>query len=61
MTLSLPISLFYAQTETNLQLHLKHTLPDYLHALALLIAVKGVLLILFEFLLVKWTQHLPAR
>ncbi|MBU8715564.1 MFS transporter [Brevibacillus parabrevis] len=61
MTLSLPISLFYAQTETNLQLHMKNTLPDYLQALALLIAVKGILLILFEFLLVKWTQHMPAR
>lgn len=61
MTLSLPISLFYAQTETNLQLHMKNTLPDYLQALALLIAVKGILLIMFEFLLVKWTQHMPAR
>ncbi|WP_429844063.1 MDR family MFS transporter [Brevibacillus sp. FIR094] len=61
MMLSLPISLFYAQTETNLQLHLKYTLPDYLQTLALLIAVKGGLLLLFEYLLVKWTQHLPAR
>ncbi|MFF2529198.1 MDR family MFS transporter [Brevibacillus sp. NPDC058079] len=61
MMLSLPISLFYAQTETNLQLHLKYTLPDYLQTLALLIAVKGVLLLLFEYLLVKWTQHLSAR
>ncbi|RAT95778.1 MFS transporter [Brevibacillus sp. Leaf182] len=61
MMLSLPISLFYAQTETNLQLHLKYTLPDYLQTLALLIAVKGVMLLLFEYLLVKWTQHLSAR
>ncbi|AWX57326.1 MFS transporter [Brevibacillus brevis] len=61
MMLSLPISLFYAQTETNLQLHLKYTLPDYLQTLALLIAVKGGMLLLFEYLLVKWTQHLPAR
>lgn len=61
MLLALPISLFYAQTETNLQLHLKYTLPNYLQTLALLIAVKGVLLLLFEYILVKWTQHLPAR
>lgn len=61
MMLSLPISLFYAQTETNLQLHLKYTLPDYLQTLALLIAVKGGMLLLFEYLLVKWTQHLSAR
>ncbi|MFP3391836.1 MDR family MFS transporter [Brevibacillus sp. SIMBA_040] len=61
MMLSLPISLFYAQTETNLQLHLKNTLPNYLQTLALLISVKGILLLCFEFLLVKWTQHLNPR
>lgn len=61
MVLSLPISLFYAQTETNLQLHLKNTLPNYLQTLALLISVKGILLLLFEYLLVKWTQHLNTR
>ncbi|MFE1628687.1 MDR family MFS transporter [Brevibacillus reuszeri] len=61
MMLSLPISLFYAQTETNLQLHLKNTLPNYLQTLALLISVKGLLLLCFEFLLVKWTQHLNPR
>lgn len=61
MVLSLPISLFYAQTETNLQLHLKNTLPNYLQTLALLISVKGILLLLFEYLLVCWTQHLNPR
>jgi len=61
MLLSLPISLFYAQTETNLQLHLKETLPNYLQTLALLATVKGVLLLLFEFLLIRWTRHLPPR
>ncbi|WP_312116634.1 MDR family MFS transporter [Brevibacillus reuszeri] len=61
MMLSLPVSLFYAQTETNLQLHLKNTLPNYLQTLALLISVKGILLLCFEFLLVKWTQHLNPR
>ncbi|MFD2369263.1 MDR family MFS transporter [Brevibacillus sp. GCM10020057] len=61
MLLSLPISLFYAQTETNLQLHLKHIFPDYLQTLATLASVKGVLLIVLEYWLVKRTQHLPAR
>ncbi|MGG1659392.1 MDR family MFS transporter [Brevibacillus sp. NRS-1366] len=61
MMLSLPISLFYAQTETNLQLHLKNTLPNYLQTLALLISVKGIMLLLFEYMLVKWTQHLNTR
>jgi MFS family permease len=61
MFLCMPISLFYAQTETNLQLHLKNTLPEYLQTLALLAAVKGSFLLLFEFWLVKWTQHLPER
>lgn len=61
MVLCLPISLFYAQTETNLQLHFKNTLPNYVETLALLMSVKGGLLIALEFLLVKWTQHLSAR
>lgn len=61
MLLCLPVSLFYAQTETNLQLHLKDTLPQYLQTLAMLAAVKGTLLLLFEFLLIRWTQHLPPR
>ncbi|MED4586770.1 MFS transporter [Brevibacillus choshinensis] len=61
MFLSLPISLFYAQTETNLQLHFKQTMPDYLQTLATLVSVKGIMLILLEFWLVKWTQKLPTR
>lgn len=61
MLLALPISLFYAQTETNLQLHFKETLPNYLQTLALLATVKGVLLLLFEFLLIRWTRNLPPR
>lgn len=61
MLLSLPVSLFYAQTETNLQLHFKETMADYLQTLATLASVKGILLIALEFWLVKWTQHLPTR
>ncbi len=61
MFLSLPISLFYAQTETNLQLHFKQQIPDYLQALATLVSIKGIMLIILEFWLVKWTQKLPAR
>ncbi|MGG3882606.1 MDR family MFS transporter, partial [Brevibacillus panacihumi] len=61
MLLALPISLFYAQTETNLQLHFKEMLPNYLQTLALLATVKGVLLLLFEFLLIRWTRNLPPR
>ncbi|QRG66037.1 MDR family MFS transporter [Brevibacillus choshinensis] len=61
MLLSLPISLFYAQTETNLQLHFKQQIPDYLQALATLVSIKGIMLIILEFWLVKWTQKLPAR
>lgn len=61
MLLSVPISLFYAQMETNLQLHFKKSIPNFLQTLATLVSIKGVLLICLEFWLVKITQHLPTR
>ena len=61
MLLSLPISLFYAQSETNLQLHFRDRIPQYLETLAFLAAAKGILLLCLEFLLVKWTQNLPLK
>jgi MFS family permease len=60
MVLALPISLFYSQTESNLQLHLKSSFSDYVPLLAWIAATKGVLAILLEFWLVRRTQHLPA-
>jgi MFS family permease len=61
MLLAMPISLFYAQTETNLQLHLKNTFADHVKLLAMLAATKAAASILFEFWLVKRTQHLSSR
>lgn len=61
MLLAMPISLFYAQTETNLQLHLKNTFADYVELLAMLAATKAAASILLEFWLVKWTQHVSPR
>lgn len=61
MLLALPISLFYSQTETNLQLHLKNSFTDYVSVIAWMAAAKGVLAISLQFWLVKRTQHLPAN
>lgn len=61
MLLSLPISLFYAQAETNFQLHVKSSFPDYVSTLALLSTVKGVLVVALELWLVKRTEQLPPR
>jgi MFS family permease len=61
MLLAMPISFFYAQTETNLQLHLKSSFPDYLSILAWIAATKGGLAILLQFWLVRRTQHLAIN
>ncbi|REK61687.1 MAG: MFS transporter [Brevibacillus sp.] len=61
MLLAMPISLFYAQTETNLQLHLKNTFTDYLELLAMLASTKAAASIFLEFWLVKWTQRVSPR
>ncbi|USG67302.1 MFS transporter [Brevibacillus ruminantium] len=61
LVLALPISLFYAQSETNLQLHLKEGFANYLEVLAWLALVKSIAAILFEYGLVRITSHLNPR
>lgn len=61
MVLALPISFFYAQTETNLQLHLKSGFANYLDVLAWLALTKSISAIVLEFWLVKATQRFSPR
>ncbi|MBO8162810.1 MAG: MFS transporter [Brevibacillus sp.] len=61
MLLALPVSLFYAQTETNLQLHFQDRFADPVSVLAWLTATKGILAIMLEYWLVRRTRQLPPE
>lgn len=60
MIFSLPISFFYAQTETTLPMYLRNLFPDYLTIVASLTTIKSILAIALGILLVKWTESLST-
>ncbi|WP_456272177.1 MDR family MFS transporter [Bacillus sp. AK031] len=57
MAFSLPISFFYAQTETNYRIYLEDIFPDFLAVLTILASVKAVMSILLEIPLVRWSNR----
>lgn len=61
MASSLPISFFYAQTETNFRLYLQQNFADYVSVIAGLATAKAVMAISLELWLVKKTERLPLR
>ncbi|MGF2614948.1 MFS transporter [Rossellomorea vietnamensis] len=56
MAFSLPISFFYAQTETNYRIYLEDLFPDFLVVLTTLASIKAVMCIFLEIPLVKWSN-----
>ncbi|MGD8191351.1 MDR family MFS transporter [Brevibacillus ginsengisoli] len=60
MIFSLPISFFYAQSETTLSLYLKNSFSNYLTIVASLTTIKAILAIVLGIFLVKVTQHLST-
>ncbi|WP_167568584.1 MDR family MFS transporter [Brevibacillus migulae] len=61
MVSTLPISFFYAQTETNLRIHLQRTFPDYLTIIASLATAHAIMIILLQIWLVKRTESFPIK
>nr|WP_240628556.1 MFS transporter [Bacillus salacetis] len=57
MVFSLPISFFYAQTETNYRIYLEDLFPDFLAVLTTLASIKAVMCILLEIPLVRWSRR----
>ncbi|WP_409253056.1 MDR family MFS transporter [Bacillus sp. SCS-153A] len=61
MVFSLPISFFYAQTETNYRIYLEDLFPDFLAVLTTLASIKAVMCILLEIPLVKWSNRFSFK
>ncbi|EDL64400.1 peptide permease, major facilitator family transporter [Bacillus sp. SG-1] len=57
MAFSLPVSFFYAQTETNYRIYLEDLFPDFLAVLTTLASIKAVMCILLEIPLVRWSNR----
>ncbi|MGD6965984.1 MDR family MFS transporter [Rossellomorea vietnamensis] len=61
MAFSLPISFFYAQSETNYRLYLEDLFPDFLVVLTTLASIKAVMCLVLEIPLVKWSNKYSFR
>lgn len=57
MITTLPISFFYAQTETNYLIFVKHTLPDFDRILVFITTCKALMEITLQVFLVKWSER----
>lgn len=57
MITTLPISFFYAQTETNYLIFVKHTLPDFERILVFITTCKAIMEITLQVFLVKWSER----
>jgi len=59
MLLTIPISFFHAQAETNYRLYAEHIFTHYLSVLAILSTCQSIMMLAFEIVFVKWTEKLP--
>ncbi|PFR12559.1 MFS transporter [Bacillus anthracis] len=57
MITTLPISFFYAQTETNYLIFVKHTHLDFERILVLITTCKAIMEITLQVFLVKWSER----
>lgn len=57
MVSTLPISFFYAQTETNYRIFAEHVFPNFVFILAFISTCKAVLEIILQIFLVKWSER----
>jgi MFS family permease len=61
MVLTLPISFFHAQTETNFRLYIEDIFQHYLSVLAILSTVQAVMMMVLEIGLVKWSEKFTMQ
>ncbi|MEI5907702.1 MFS transporter [Bacillus spongiae] len=61
MIFSLPISFFYAQTESSYRIYIEDMFSEYLMVLTILASVKAVMSILCEIPLVRWSNRYSFR
>ncbi|WEG11846.1 MFS transporter [Pullulanibacillus sp. KACC 23026] len=61
MALTLPISFFHAQSETNYRIYLSHLFTHYLSVLALLSTANSLMMLCLEIILVKWSERYSMR
>ncbi|PEB50302.1 MFS transporter [Bacillus pseudomycoides] len=59
MLTTLPISFFYAQTETNYRVFAESIFPNFLFVLAFISTCKAVMEIILQVGLVKWSEQFP--
>ncbi|AZJ20979.1 MULTISPECIES: MDR family MFS transporter [Bacillus] len=57
MITTLPISFFYAQTETNYRIFAKDIFPDFVFMLAFISTCKATMEIFLQVFLVKWSER----
>ncbi|MCC2374423.1 MFS transporter [Bacillus cereus] len=57
MITTIPISFFYAQTETNYLIFVKHTIPDFDRILVFITTCKALMEITLQVFLVKWSEQ----
>jgi MFS family permease len=61
MVFTLPISFFYAQTETNYRIYIEELFPDFLLMLTIMTTANATFSISLEVLLVKWTERFTMK
>ena len=61
IVLTLPISFFHAQTETNYRIYVKQIFSDYLSVLAILSTCEAVMMLILEIGLVKWSERFSMQ
>ncbi|WP_342714707.1 MFS transporter [Bacillus paramycoides] len=57
MISTIPISFFYAQTETNYHIFAKDIFPDFVFMLAFISTCKAIMEIILQIFLVKWSER----
>ncbi len=57
MISTIPISFFYAQTETNYRIFAKDIFPDFVFILAFISTCKAIMEIILQIFLVKWSEQ----
>ncbi|TXR60947.1 MFS transporter [Bacillus sp. AY18-3] len=57
MISTIPISFFYAQTETNYRIFAKDIFPDFVFILAFISTCKAIMEIILQIFLVKWSER----
>ncbi|MGM2836888.1 MDR family MFS transporter, partial [Bacillus cereus group sp. Bce025] len=57
MVSTLPISFFYAQTETNYRIFAEDVFPNFIFILAFISTCRAIMEIILQIFLVKWSER----